>query len=57
MSTVPVEKGAVADWVQLIPFGSFASGIKSCVADIICLAVGIAAALLLDRFNRKFDKD
>lgn len=37
--------------------GSFASGIKSCAADIICLAVGIAAALLLDRFNRKFDKD
>ena len=40
-----------------IPFGSFASGIKSCAADIICLAVGIAAALLLDRFNRKFDSD
>ena len=47
----------IAATAVIIPFGSFASGIKSCAADIICLAVGIAAALLLDRFNRKFDKD
>lgn len=47
----------IAATAVIIPFGSFASGIKSCVADIICLAVGIAAALLLDRFNRKFDTD
>lgn len=47
----------IAATAMIIPFGSFASGIKSCAADIICLAVGIAAALLLDRFNRKFDKD
>ena len=45
----------IAATAMIIPFGSFASGIKSCAADIICLAVGIAAALLLDRFNRKFD--
>lgn len=37
----------IAATAVIIPFGSFASGIKSCVADIICLAVGIAAALLL----------
>ena len=47
----------IAATAVIIPFGSFASGIKSCAADIICLAVGIAAALLLDRFSRKFDKD
>ncbi len=47
----------IAATAVIIPFGSFASGIKSCAADIICLAVGIAAALLLDRFNRKFDSD
>ena len=45
----------IAATAVIIPFGSFASGIKSCAADIICLAVGIAAALLLDRFNRKFN--
>lgn len=37
----------IAATAMIIPFGSFASGIKSCAADIICLAVGIAAALLL----------
>lgn len=37
----------IAATAVIIPFGSFAAGIKSCVADIICLAVGIAAALLL----------
>ena len=37
----------IAATAVIIPFGSFASGIKSCVADIICLAVGIVAALLL----------
>ncbi len=47
----------IAATAVIIPFGSFASGIKSCAADMICLAVGIAAALLLDRFNRKFDTD
>ncbi|MBD9071832.1 MAG: hypothetical protein EGR44_09365 [Ruminococcaceae bacterium] len=47
----------IAATAVIIPFGSFASGIKSCAADIICLAVGIAAALLPDRFNRKFDSD
>ena len=47
----------IAATAVIIPFGSFASGIKSCAADIICLAVGIATALLLDRFSRKFDKD
>lgn len=47
----------IAATAVIIPFGSLASGIKNCAADIICLAVGIAAALLLDRFNRKFDKD
>lgn len=37
----------IAATAVIIPFGSFVSGIKSCAADIICLAVGIAAALLL----------
>lgn len=47
----------IAATAVIIPFGSFASGIKSCAANIICLAVGTAAALLLDKFNSRFDTD
>ena len=47
----------IAATAVIIPFGSFASGIKSCAANIICLAVGTVAALLLDKFNSRFDTD
>lgn len=47
----------IAATAVIIPFGSFASGIKSCAANIICFAVGTAAALLLDKFNSRFDTD
>lgn len=47
----------IAATAVIIPFSSFASGIKSCAANIICLAVGTAAALLLDKFNSRFDTD
>ena len=37
---------------MIIPFGSFAVSVGSAVANLICLAVGIAAALALDKFNQ-----
>lgn len=39
--------------VMIIPFGSFAAGIGSCLVNIICIAVGVVAALLLDKMNQK----
>lgn len=39
--------------VMIIPFASFAAGIGSCIINIICIAVGVIAALLLDKMNQK----
>ena len=42
----------IAATTMIIPFGSFAVSVGSAVANLICLAVGIAAALALDKFNQ-----
>ena len=39
--------------VMIIPFGNFAEGIGSCIVNIICIAVGVVVALLLDKMNQK----
>lgn len=44
----------IAATIMIIPFTSFAESITSFLINILCLGVGIAAALLLDRFNQKF---
>lgn len=41
--------------VVIIPFGSFASA-GSAVVNVVCLAVGVAAALALDKFNSSVEK-
>lgn len=43
----------IAATIVIIPFGSFTEGVISCTANVICLAAGVIAALLLDRFNSK----
>lgn len=43
----------IAATIVIIPFESFAASAKQCVVNIVCLAVGIVAALLLDKFNSK----
>ena len=43
----------VAATIVIIPFGSFAESTASCVTNLVCLAFGVAAALLLSRFNAK----
>lgn len=44
----------IAATIMIIPFASFTVSVASCVINIICLVVGIVAALLLDKFNQKF---
>ena len=41
----------IAATVMIIPYSSFAVSAGQCVVNLVCLAVGIVAALLLDRFN------
>lgn len=43
----------IAATVVIIPFQSFAAGVKEAVINVICIAVGIAVALILDKFNSK----
>ncbi len=43
----------IAATVMIIPFESFAVSVVSCVVNIVCIAVGVVAALLLDKFNQK----
>lgn len=43
----------IAATVMIIPFESFTVSVVSCVVNIVCIAVGVVAALLLDKFNQK----
>ena len=43
----------IAATVMIIPFGSFAASAAQCVVNLVCIVVGVAAALLLDRFNSR----
>lgn len=42
--------------VMIIPFRSFLT-VESCIANLICISAGIAAAFSLDKFNRKVKGD
>lgn len=44
----------IAATIMIIPVDSFAVSALSAVINLICLAVGIVAALLLDKFNQKY---
>ena len=43
----------VAATVVIIPFQSFAAGVKEAVINVICIAAGVSIALILDKFNSK----
>lgn len=45
----------IAATIVIIPFASFASA-GSCIINVICLAVGVAAAFALDKFNQSVEK-
>lgn len=44
----------IAATVMIIPFSSFAASASSAIINIICIAVGFAASIALDKFNQKF---
>lgn len=43
----------IAATVMIIPFESFATSVVSCIVNVVCIAAGVVAALLLDKFNQK----
>lgn len=43
----------IAATIVIIPFKGFGAGIEEFIINLVCLIVGIVAALLLDRFNSK----
>ena len=47
----------IAATLMIIPFKSFTVSAGSAAVNIICLAVGIVGALLLDRFNSSIPKE
>ena len=44
----------IAATIMIIPVSSFTASVGSCLINIVCIAVGIAAALMLDKFNQKY---
>ena len=44
----------IAATIMIIPFASFVSSVGSCLINIVCVTVGVVAALLLDKFNQKY---
>ncbi len=47
----------IAATIMIIPFKSFVESTVSFFVNMLCLVVGIMAAVWLDRFNRKYDKE
>lgn len=45
----------IAATVMIIPFSSFTASVTGCIINIICLVVGVIAALLLDKFNSRVE--
>ena len=45
----------IAATIMIIPFSSFVVSMGSFAVNIICLVVGVVAALGLDKFNQKFE--
>jgi len=46
----------IAATLVIIPFASFTAGIGSLIINIVCFAIGVAAALALDKFNQSVEK-
>ena len=44
----------IAATIMIIPYASFAVSVGSCLVNIVCIVVGVAAALALDKFNQKY---
>ena len=46
----------IAATIMIVPFGSFAVSVGAAAVNIVCLAVGVIAALALDKFNSSVEK-
>ena len=46
----------IAATIMIIPIDSFFLSVGDAVINLVCIAVGVAAALLLDRFNQRIPK-
>lgn len=46
----------IAATVMIIPFASFAASASGTVINSLCIVFGITAALMLDKFNRRYEK-
>lgn len=44
----------IAATIMIIPFASFTVSVGSCLVNLVCIVVGVIAALALDKFNQKF---
>lgn len=44
----------IAATIMIIPFASFTVSVSSCIINVVCLVVGIVAALGLDKFNQRY---
>jgi len=44
----------IAATVMIVPVDSFITSIGSAIVNVVCLIVGIIAALALDKFNSKY---
>ncbi len=47
----------IAATIMIIPFESFTVSLTGFAVNVVCIAVGVAAALALDKFNQKYDKE
>ena len=47
----------IAATIMIVPFGSFAVSVGAAAVNIVCLAVGVIAALALDEFNSSVEKE
>ena len=45
----------IAATAVIIPFNSFGTSILSAVVNLVCIAIGIAFARLLSKFNKRYD--
>lgn len=45
----------IAATVMIIPFESFTLSMSTAIINIVCIVVGTVVALLLDKFNQKFE--
>ena len=47
----------IAATIMTVPYAGFAVSAGACAVNIVCMVVGIAAALALDKFNSRFPKE